>query len=164
MKRKIIDMKKDRLRYTKNSLSSTLAIVAIVFNVLYFVSIYNTLEADVGFFYYSMNIGASVICNLLFLLFTFLCSEGIKNYKNSFAYGLIGLGVFQLIRILGIPMDAHSTFVEATQTTVMSDTQFYYACICLVLSAVACFASAVVGIIKTSTLRNYEKLISEEND
>lgn len=164
MKRKIIDIKKDRLRYTKNSISSTLAIVAIVFNVLYFVSIYNTLEKDVGFFYYSITIGASVICNLLFLLFAFLCSEGIKNYKNAFAYGLIGLGTFQLIRIFGIPMDAHNTFVEATQANVMSDADFWYAVICLVASAVACYASAVVGIIKTRTLRNYEKLISEEND
>ena len=38
----------DRMRYTKNTLSSSLALCAIVFNVLYFVSIY---ESDVGSWY-----------------------------------------------------------------------------------------------------------------
>ena len=61
------NIKKDRLRYTKNTQSSTFALLAIVFNVLYFVSIYSS---DVGNFYYSPTIGISVLCNLLFLLFT----------------------------------------------------------------------------------------------
>ena len=36
---KILDVKKDRLRFTKNKLSSTLAILAIVFDALYFISL-----------------------------------------------------------------------------------------------------------------------------
>ena len=68
----------DRMRYTKNTLSSSLALCAIVFNVLYFVSIY---ESDVGSWYYSMLIGASIVYNLLFMLMVFLASEGVKNYK-----------------------------------------------------------------------------------
>ena len=125
-------IKKDRLRYTKNSLSSTLAIIAIVFNVLYFVSIYGKLESDVGSYYYTYTMGFSVVCNLLFLLFTFLCSEGIKNYKYSYSVGLIFLGSFQL-----------------------------WACVFLALSALFCFASSIVGFIKTKTLKTYLKQINQ---
>ena len=46
----------DRMRYTKNTLSSRLTLLAIVFDVLYFVSIYST---DVGSWYYSLLIGVS---------------------------------------------------------------------------------------------------------
>ena len=35
-------IKKDRLRYTKDSFSSTMAILAIVFDCLFFVSIYQS--------------------------------------------------------------------------------------------------------------------------
>ena len=36
---RISEIKKDRLRYTKNKLSSSLAIIAIVFDALYFISL-----------------------------------------------------------------------------------------------------------------------------
>ena len=63
----------DRMRYTKNSLSSSLTYLAILFDVLYFVSIY---ESDVGNWYYNHVIGISVVYNLLFMLIAFLSSEG----------------------------------------------------------------------------------------
>lgn len=153
---KNIDIKKDRLRYTKNTLSSTLAIVAIVFNVLYFVSIYNS---DVGNYYYSINIGYSILSNLLFLLFTFLSSEGVKNYKYEYSYLLFVLGGFQILRIFGIPMDAHSTYlrIDGKDVLVMDDNQFIWTLVCLIISAICCFAAAIIGIIKTKTLRDYEK-------
>ena len=71
-------VKRDRMRYTKNTLSSTLALLGIVFDVLYFVSIY---QSDVGTYYYNILIGASVLYNLIFMLMAFLSSEGVKNYK-----------------------------------------------------------------------------------
>lgn len=153
-------IEKDRLRYTKNTQSSSLALIAIVFNVLYFVSIYSS---DVGNFYYSSTIGASVLCNLLFLLFTFLCSEGVKNYKMSYSVALIPLGLFQLIRILGIPTKAHNTFIvlSEVEVRVMESSQFTWVCICLVISAIFCFIAAAIGIKKTITLRNYEKQINK---
>lgn len=155
-----IDIKKDRLRYTKNTTSATLSYVAILFNVLYFVSIYNT---DVGNYYYTMNIGFSVIANLLFLLFTFLCSEGVKNYNISYAIALIPIGIFQLIRILGIPTDAHNTvlLLGEGEVRVMDDSQFTWLVICLVISAISCFAAAAIGIHKSTTLKNYEKQLNK---
>lgn len=152
----VIDVKKDRLRYTKNTFSSTITYLAILFNVLYFVRIY---QSDVGNYYYTITIGISVLCNLLFLLIAFLCSEGLKNYKISYAYTVLVIGVFQLIRILGIPTDAHNTVITLAgeEIQVMTDDQFYYCVICLLISALACFIAGAVGIYKTVTLRNYMK-------
>lgn len=158
---KNIDIKKDRLRYIKNTASSTLAIIAIVFNVLYFVSIYNKLEADVGGYYYTYTMGFSVICNLLFLLFTFLCSEGVKNYNYSYSVGLIFLGLFQIFRIFGYPMDATKATIGATDKTVMSNDEFVLVCVFLSLSALFCFASSIVGFYKTKTLKTYLKQINK---
>ena len=153
------ELKKDRLRYTKNTTSATLAYVAILFNVFYFVSIYSS---DVGNYYYTKTIGFSVICNLLFLLATFLCSEGVKNYKFGYALAFIVLGLFQLIRIISIPLDAHSKVISlnGSQVKVMDDQQFIWVCLCLVCSALACFAAAAIGLNKTKILRDYEKKIA----
>jgi len=76
------EIKKERLNYTKNTISSGLALLAIVFNVLYFVSIY---RSDVGNYYYTWVIGLSVLTNLIFMLVTFLCEEGVKKYKLSYS-------------------------------------------------------------------------------
>ena len=85
----------DRMRYTKNTLASTLAVLAILFNVFYFISIY---ESNVGSWYYNILIGASILYNLVFMLAAFLSSEGIKNYKIGYSYAMIVLGVLQIVR------------------------------------------------------------------
>ncbi len=156
-----IDIKKDRLRYTKNTTSASLAYIAILFNVLYFVSIYHK---DVGNFYYSITIGISVICNLLFLLSAFLCSEGVKGYKMGYSIAFIPLGIFQIVRIFGIPSDAHSSIIhlDGVDTQVMGDKQFYWVCICLIISAISCFIAAAIGIYKTKMLHDYEQQIANQ--
>lgn len=153
-------IKKDRMRYTNNKLSSTLAILAIVFDALYFVSIYSS---DVNQYYYTYDMGLSVVYNLLFLLFAFLCSEGIKNYNNTYAYGIIALGVLQIPRIFYIPMRAHSAVevVEGVEQLVMSDGQFAYVVVLLCLSAIAAVASGIIGIYKTSVLRAYNRSLEQ---
>ena len=155
----ITDVKKDRLRYTKNKLSSTLAILAIVFDALYFVSLYSS---DVGKYFYTYIIGASIVYNLLFLLCTFLSSEGVKGYKLSYSILLIVVGALQLVRIFYIPLNALLTEVTVGADVVraMGIGQFIYVTICLFLSAVCCVAGGVVGIIKTLTLQNYKKQIN----
>ena len=157
-----IDIKKDRLRYTKNSSSATQAYIAILFNVFYFVSIYGYNKFS-GNFYYSKTIGFSVISNLLFLLIAFLASEGVKGYKMGYCIAFIPLGLFQLLRIVGIPMDAHGYeyLLDGSLTRVMNDKQFIFTCVCLCCSALACFATAITGIIKAKTLREYENSLSE---
>ena len=77
------------MRFTKNTQSSRLALLAILFDVLFFVSVY---KSDVENYYYTILIGASIIYNLVFLLATFLASEGVKNYKTGYSWLMIGLG------------------------------------------------------------------------
>ena len=160
MTQDVKNIKKDRLRYTKNKLSSSLAILGIVFDALYFISLYSS---DVGNYFYTYIIGASIVYNLLFLLCTFLSSEGVKSYKLSYAVLLIVVGALQIGRIFYIPMKAHATEVLVGTETVlaMSNGQFTRIVIYLVASAAACIAAGVVGIIKTLTLTNYNKQLAE---
>ena len=150
------NVKKERLCYTKNKLSSSLAILAIVFDALYFISLYSS---DVGTYFYTYVIGASVVYNLLFLLCTFLSSEGVKSYKLSYAVLLIVIGALQVGRIFYIPMKAHSAeIVVGTKTVLaMADGQFTRVVVYLTLSAAAAIAAGIIGIIKSVTLENYKK-------
>ncbi len=137
----------DRMRYTKNTTSSRLALLAIVFDVLFFISLY---KSDVGTYYYTILIGASIIYNLVFLLATFLCSEGVKNYQTSYSWAMIALGIGQIIRIFIIPLSAHqATYNNAP---VMGDAQFIRMVIYLVASAACLFAGAVINVNKSRAL------------
>lgn len=150
------NIKKDRLRYTKNKLSANLALVGILFNVLYFVNIY---QSDVNNYYYTITIGLSVVYNLVFLLLAFLSSEGVKTYNNSYAWLLIVIGVLQVVRIIGIPKMAHSTVTQVggVDTLVMSDRQFMTVVLFLLLSAAACVLGGITGLVKNHTLEKYKK-------
>jgi len=152
--------RKDRLRYTKNKLSSTLAMLGIAFDALYFISIYSS---DVGDYFYNYTIGLSIVYNLLFLLCVFLSSEGVKNYKMGYAIALLAVGAMQIVRIFYIPVKAHATLVEVGTETIcaMPDGQFTYVVTCLLASALACIAAGVIGIIKSTVLTNYKKQIGE---
>lgn len=144
-------IQRDRMRFTKNTLSSGLALLAILFNVLYFVSIY---KSDVGSYYYNILIGASVLYNLVFMLVVFLSSEGVKGYKISFAYVLLVVGALQIVRIFILPMHAHTDVVTVNQqeTVAMQSAQFVRVVIYLTASAVCCFIAGIVGIRKSRAL------------
>lgn len=155
-------IRRDRMRFTKNSLSANLAIVAIIFDVFFFVSIYGS---NVGTYYYNIIIGVSVVYNLLFMLAAFLSSEGVKNYKKNYTWLLIGLGVIQIVRIFIIPMRAHSATVSigGVETVVMGDRQFMTLVIFMVASAVCLRASAVVNFFKCTALEAHMKTLTEES-
>lgn len=151
-------IKKDRMRFTKNTLSSTLCYFAILFNVFYFVNLYST-NLD---YYYKAMIGFSVVYNLLFLLFTFLCSEGVKNYSKQYSIVVLVIGALQIARIFGIPTMAHSTTMltpENVEILVMDNNQFYLLVAFLIASAACCIAAGVIGLVKTTILENYKKEI-----
>ena len=148
-------IQKDRLRYTKNSLSSGLALLAILFNVFYFVNIY---KSDVGSWYYSYIIGISIIYNLLFMLFCFLCSEGVKRYHLGYAVTLIVIGGLQFVRIFIIPRMASEAVVN--ETTVMGAAQHTRVIIYLTVSGVIGIIAGIIGIIKNRQLAAYEAEIA----
>ena len=141
----------DRMRYTKSTFSSGFALLAILFDVMFFISIY---ESDVGSWYYNILVGASILYNLIFMLAAFLSSEGVKNYKISYSYLMIALGIGQLVRIFIYPMKAHGAVVTIQEqaVAVMSDGQFVRLCLYLALSAACLFVGAVVGIIRSRAL------------
>lgn len=132
----------DRMRYEKNKLSANLAIIGIVFNALYFVSIY---KSNAGSYYYAIIMGASILYNLLFMLIVFLASEGAKNYKSWYSYVLVLIGILQIARIFILPLRAHSTMISVSgqQVAVMSDAQFIRVIIYLVLSGICLIASGI---------------------
>ncbi len=157
----------DRMRYTKNTLSSSLAYLAILFDVLYFVSIF---ESDVGNWYYTWLIGISVVYNLVFMLVAFLCSEGVKNYKLGYGYLLAGLGIGQIIRIFILPMMAHTAMTKrndpilkkVVEVPVMENTQFIMVIVFLCLSAACCLLGGVIAVIRSRKLAAYNASLSEK--
>ena len=142
----------DRMRYTKNTLASGLALLSILFDVFFFISIY---ESNVGSWYYNILIGASILYNLIFLLAAFLGSEGIKNYKISYSYLMIALGIGQIIRIFIYPVRAHAATVTIQEqaVTVMENPQFIRCVLYLIISAACLFAGAVVGMSRSRQLK-----------
>jgi hypothetical protein len=152
----IKDVATDRMRYTKNSISATLSYIAIVLNAIYFISIYST---DVGSYFYTYQIGISVIYNLLFMLFVFLASEGVKAYDYKFSAVLLIIGALQIVRIFGIPLNAFQTVVRigTKSVQVMEAGQFILCIVLLVSSAAVAITGGIIGIVKTKKLRSYEK-------
>ncbi|MBR5111480.1 MAG: hypothetical protein IK099_14975 [Clostridia bacterium] len=137
----------DRMRFTKNTKSSRLAYLAILFDVLFFVSVY---KSDVENYYYTITIGASIIYNLVFLLITFLASEGVKNYKKSYSWVMFVLGAIQIARIFIIPLNAHTTVLAGGP--VMDTFQFIRLIVYLVASAACLFLSAYLNLQKSRAL------------
>ena len=152
------EMKLDRMRYVKNTASSRLCYLAILLNVLSFVSIY---KSDVGSWYYQILIGASIVYNLLFMLMAFLSSEGVKSYKSNYTWLLCGLGVIQIVRIFLIPMQAHAAFINVggKETQVMGDGQFIRMLIYLIGSAVCLLAAAMINQRKCAALSGHLKTL-----
>ena len=149
----------DRMRYTKNTASSRLALLAIVFDILFFISLY---KSDVGTYYYTILIGASIIYNLVFLLTTFLCSEGVKNYRASYSWVMISLGIVQFVRIFILPMRAHDATVKLSgaDTVVMQTPQFIRVIVYLAGSAVCLLIAAVINQRKCRALEAHAKTLN----
>lgn len=153
------EIQRDRMRFIKNTLSANLAILAIVFDCLYFVNIY---QSDVGSFYYSLLIGVSIVYNLVFMLAAFLSSEGVKNYNLKYSYLLLALGAGQIIRIFILPMQAHNAVasISGVDTAVMENGQFYWLVICLLASAACLISSALVNYSKCKALEEHTRSLA----
>ena len=150
----------DRMRYTKNTRSSMLCYLSILFDVFYFVNIYSS---DVGSWYYNILVGGSIVYNLLFMLFVFLASEGVKNYVKVYSYVLMAIGALQFGRMCILPLKAMNAeiVISGAQTLVMSRQQGTYALIWLALSAVCLIAAAVINMVKCFALKSLAKENSE---
>ena len=141
----------DRMRYIKNTASSRLCYLAILLNVLYFISIY---KSDVGSWYYQILVGGSIVYNLLFMLIAFLASEGVKSYQASYSNVLYVLGALQVARIFILPMQAHNAVVTVggVETVVMGNGQFIRVILYLAGSAACLIAAALINQRKSRAL------------
>lgn len=92
-------VKDDILRYKRNKFAGNFALLALVFNCLYFGLLYCIHESQMK----TALIGASVIINLLVLLTGFYCSEGIKGYNKKFSIVAFVLAGIQIARIFIYP-------------------------------------------------------------
>lgn len=146
-------IKLDRMRYVKDSTPSTLAIIAIVFDVLYFVLIYKTNSP----YFYNWSIGGSIIVNLLFMLLGFWCSIEVKSYHGKFGYVMILLGIVQIIRIFIYPMGAHNAtvLINDIPTSVLNDAQFIKSVAYLCIAAVMMIVGGLISIKNSKTLQNH---------
>lgn len=155
-------IKRDRMRYTKDGFSSGLVLLAIVFDVLYFVSIYSS---DVGSYYYNWVIGASVIYNLLFLLTAFLASQGVKNRKSGYGLTLMVIGLMQIVRVFYMPAKAHAAtvVVGGEELAVMTNGQYIYVVVCLIASAVCCVVAAVSSYISNKQLAEHMRQLENQS-
>lgn len=157
----------DRMRFTKNTLGSRLVYLAILFDVLYFVSVY---ESDVGTWYYQALIGISIVYNLVFMLIAFLASEGVKNYKVSYGYLLLGLGVGQIARIFILPLMASNALTKRSdpvlkkvvEVAVMDQSQFAWIVVFLCLSAACCIIAGIVSVTRSRKLAAYNASLEEK--
>lgn len=154
-------IQRDRLRFIKNSLSANLCYLGILFDVFYFVLLY---QSDVGTYYYNIQIGASIVYNLLFMLIVFLSSESVKSYVKNYSYVLCVAGVMQIVRIFNIPMAAHSAsiVVDGANVPVMDDTKFMLCVVFLAISAVCLIVAAVVNLNKCNALEAHSKYLAEQ--
>ncbi len=136
------EIRVDRMRYVKNTSSSRLCYLAILLNVLYFVSIY---KSDVGSWYYQILVGGSIVYNLLFMLITFLASEGVKNYQKNYSWILYILGILQIVRIFILPAQAHQAVIKiGSAESVVMQTPQYIRCLIYLAGSAACLICAAV--------------------
>ena len=155
------EIRMDRMRYVKNTSSSRLCYLAILLNVLYFVSIY---KSDVGSWYYQILVGGSIVYNLVFMLMAFLASEGVKNYQKNFSWLLYVLGALQIARIFILPMQAHQAVIKigSEEVVVMQNAQFIRCVIYLAGSAACLIAAALINQRKSDALAKHIGSIGKE--
>ncbi len=146
-------IKEDRLRFTKNKIPSWLCYLAIVFDVIYFISVY---KINHEYFYTGM-IAVSIIANLIFMLGVFLSSEEVKNYKSSYAIVMLVFAVMQIARIFIYPYNAYITQGN-DGAYVIEMPMFLFLAAMLACSAISLIVGGVIGILKS---RKHKKAMAD---
>ena len=144
------------MRYTKNSGSFWLCMLAIATDVLYFTAAFSPSMEGVTFSA-GFVVAIDVILNILFMLFSFLCAEKLKAYQIEWSYIALGMGLFQIVRIFIVPFLTYEVIAQG-QTTVVQfmSVELRIQCIIwLALSSVSLLGAAYIGYVKSKQLRAY---------
>lgn len=143
-------IKSDIMRYKKNKLGSSLALLSIVGNCFYFMFLYA--EVKNGNFFYNWMIAFDVIYNLFFMLAAFLISEQIKNYNRTLFPLQVILAAAQVGRIFWLPF-------LGLRGGIISGGKFTLYLVFLAISAAALLASALIGFFKAVEIESFNKKI-----
>lgn len=150
MKKNCSVIQNDIMRYKKNKLASSLALLGLAFGCLYFLVLYAQTKNDN--YYYTWKIAADVIYNLFFLLLVFLFSEQVKNYqRNLFVLQLV-VGAIQLVRIFWLPLSGLKDGAISTVT-------FVLLLVYLLASGLLIIASAIIGYVRSKAVDDLKKKI-----
>ena len=154
-------IERDRMRFVKNSACANLCYLALLADVLYFVLLY---QQDVSTYYYTIQIGASVVYNLLFMLIVFLASEAVKNYDKKYSIVLLLVGIMQVVRIFVIPTTARNTtiVINEVESAVMSGGTYVLTLVFLIVSAAALILSAVLNYSRCTALEAHLKSLENQ--
>lgn len=144
------------LRYTKNSGSFWLCMLALVADVLYFTNAFSPVMGNVSF-EIGVVIAIDVIINIVFMLFAFLCAEKLKAYQLEWSYVALGMGVAQIIRIFIVPFLSYDSVVngETVVNHFISGGLRIQCIVWLILSAASLIGAAYIGYVKSKQLRAY---------
>lgn len=158
----------DILRYKKNKLASTFALLGLAFNCLYFLLLYAMPKEE----FRTITIGFSIVLTLVILLITFLSSEGVKGYNKKFSIVLLVIAVIQILRIFYYPLKGiqGNLFVNSDDLHYIgyfgaywedSTPLFIILVFYLVASAACLIFSAVWGYIVAMRLEKLQKKIDD---
>src|SRR5574344_28794 len=159
--------KADIMRYTPNSLSFWLCVLAIVLDVIMFLIIYRQTDCVPNYL-----LGIDLIINVVYMLAGFLLDEKQKAYLGKFGYFSIGLGIIEILRIFCIPLYyylKHVEYIKEYNLALESGTEFVFAgikglptkefiwCVAImVLSGICLILAGVFTIIKEKKLIEYK--------
>ena len=134
-----------RMRYKNDTRSAALCYLAIVLNIIQFVSFYanNTVVPN-------LRTGADVTINIFFMLIVFWASEMVKVYNKKWAVILALIGQVQVLRVLWLPAYFH----ELEQLVGPS---YYLVCVMMILSGVSLIAASVLSYSNSVLMSYYTK-------
>lgn len=96
MVRKYDDMDYDIMSYKPDSFNFFWLMIFLVLNTISAMNSTTLME-------YSIRVFSFSLFNILLTLLMFLAAEKIKNYHIGWSYGVIGIGIVQLCRLLILP-------------------------------------------------------------
>jgi hypothetical protein len=134
----------DKKKYRTDTISYTLVLLGLVFNVLYFTTLYKNNHN----YYYNYKMGISVVYNLVFMLLVFFGAEEIKHYRRPYAVLLFIIGLLQIGRIFVFPRLAF----EADR---LSRESYNWIIVYLLASCALLVAGAITSFVNTTILKRY---------
>lgn len=158
----------DIMRYKTNSKASNFALLSLVFEFLYFLTVYGQQVGDIegsfaekmlgSTYVYTFMMGISVILNLAILLGVFLASQELKNFHKSFSFLVWIAAIVQIVRIFIYPMMTYNNTLT-TGGRVFELYSYVFMIVWLVLSAICLAASGVFGFIGATKREKFNKQV-----